>query len=70
MYRDMSENWHRIAPISFMYERNTSRSQRISEELRKFYFEEEAIDSAHRNGLARVNELIKNNNNNNLFITN
>ncbi|XP_012344184.1 esterase E4-like [Apis florea] len=56
MYRDMNENWYRIAPISFMYERNTSRSQRISEELRKFYFEEEAIDSARRDGLARIYE--------------
>lgn len=39
MYRDMSEDWYRIAPISFTYERNTSRSRRINEELRNFYFE-------------------------------
>lgn len=53
VYRDMSEDWYRIAPISF-----TSRSRRISEELRKFYFEGRPIDPARKDCLARVNKWI------------
>ncbi|XP_051159978.1 juvenile hormone esterase-like [Leptopilina boulardi] len=32
-----NSNWNHIAPISFQYERNTSRTECISKELKKFY---------------------------------
>ncbi|CAL7939259.1 unnamed protein product [Xylocopa violacea] len=54
MYSDMNDNWNRIAPISFMYERGTSRSEYISKELRKFYFDNQRISPATDVGLARI----------------
>ncbi|KZC07957.1 Esterase E4 [Dufourea novaeangliae] len=53
-YREMRDNWDRIAPISFMYEGGTERSKYVSRELREFYFKGRPIDSANRNGLAEI----------------
>ncbi|XP_076231278.1 uncharacterized protein LOC143177296 [Calliopsis andreniformis] len=53
-YRDMNDNWKRIAPISFMYERDTPRSEYISKELRQFYFHGQPINSANKDGLAHI----------------
>ncbi|XP_076396750.1 uncharacterized protein LOC100876166 [Megachile rotundata] len=54
VYREMNDNWDRIAPISFMYERDTPRSANITKELRRFYFNNKPIDSANRDGLAHI----------------
>lgn len=53
-YRDMNDNFDRIAPISFMYERGTNRSKYDSDQLRQFYFHGKPIDSNNRNGLAEL----------------
>ena len=53
-FRDMNDNWEQIAPISFMYERGTSRSKHISRQLREFYFSGQPISSANRDGLAHI----------------
>ncbi|XP_033329533.2 uncharacterized protein LOC117222127 [Megalopta genalis] len=53
-YGDMNDNFDRIAPISFMYERGTNRSKYISDQLRSFYFRGKPIDSESRNGLAEL----------------
>ncbi|XP_034181508.2 uncharacterized protein LOC117604963 [Osmia lignaria lignaria] len=54
LYRELNDNWNRIAPISFMYERDTPRSAYITKELRRFYFNNESIDPAHNDGLAHI----------------
>ncbi|XP_050490850.1 esterase E4-like [Bombus huntii] len=54
IYRNMNENWYHVAPISFIYERNTPRSKNISTELRKFYLNDEPLGSSNRNGLAHL----------------
>ncbi|XP_057335700.1 esterase E4-like [Microplitis mediator] len=43
VFDDYNANWTRIAPISFLYERGTERSQQISEALRQFYFKGKPI---------------------------
>lgn len=60
MYREMSDNWYRIAPISFIYQRKPPRSEYISRELQQFYFNGQPISSANRDGLAhvRISEII------------
>lgn len=37
IFQDLNTNWSTIAPISFLYERDTQRSLSISEELWKYY---------------------------------
>ncbi|OAD60209.1 Esterase FE4 [Eufriesea mexicana] len=54
MYREMSDNWYRIAPISFIYDRKPPRSEYISRELRQFYFNGQPLSSANRDGLAHI----------------
>ncbi|XP_043269297.1 esterase E4-like [Venturia canescens] len=56
MFQELNENWDYIAPISFEYERNTSRSKMISQKLRDYYFKGEPISlknvKAHGRGYA------------------
>ncbi|XP_047106120.1 esterase E4-like [Schistocerca piceifrons] len=51
---DMSENYERVFPISFMYERNTPRSRQISRELKTFYLGTEPITNNSRIGLGQL----------------
>ncbi|XP_053985421.1 uncharacterized protein LOC128879892 [Hylaeus volcanicus] len=53
-YRDMSDNWDRIAPICFLYERGTPRSKYISDQLRQFYFNGQPLGPANNDGLAHI----------------
>ncbi|XP_076180102.1 esterase E4-like [Ptiloglossa arizonensis] len=53
-YRDLNDNWYRIAPINFLYERGTPRSRYISQQLRQFYFNDRPIDSSNNAGLAHI----------------
>lgn len=54
MYSELNDNWNKLAPIIFMYERDTSRSNYISRELRRFYFKNQPISSATNKQLAEV----------------
>ncbi|CAK9823340.1 Esterase FE4 [Anthophora retusa] len=45
LYRELNDNWQKLAPIIFMYERDTPRSNYVSNELRKFYFKDQPINS-------------------------
>ncbi|XP_043523874.1 esterase E4-like isoform X1 [Frieseomelitta varia] len=54
LYRTLDGNWSTLAPIIFMYERDTPQSNYISRELRKFYFDDEPINSANNRKLAEV----------------
>ncbi|XP_053989961.1 carboxylic ester hydrolase-like, partial [Hylaeus volcanicus] len=54
LYKELNDNWNRLAPIIFYYERDTPRSNYISNELRKFYFGDEPIDTDTIEALSRV----------------
>ncbi|XP_068985006.1 uncharacterized protein [Bombus flavifrons] len=54
VYPELNDNWNTLAPIVFMYERNTSRSNYISRELRKFYFNDQPINSANSKELGDI----------------
>ncbi|XP_076180089.1 esterase E4-like [Ptiloglossa arizonensis] len=54
LYEELNDNWNRLAPIIFFYERDTSRSNYISRELRRFYFNNQPINSANMKGLSEV----------------
>lgn len=51
LINEMENNFNQVAPICFLYERNTSRSHEISDELREKYFGEKLIDF---NGLSKL----------------
>ncbi|XP_051164874.1 uncharacterized protein LOC127283823 [Leptopilina boulardi] len=51
---ERNDNWEYIAPISFSYERNSSRSKYISKELRKFYLNDLPISLDNINGLGEI----------------
>ncbi|XP_076231555.1 esterase E4-like [Calliopsis andreniformis] len=53
-YRELDSNWTTIAPIVFQYPGNTPRSNYISRELRRFYFQNQPINSATKTQLAHV----------------
>ncbi|XP_011690504.1 PREDICTED: esterase FE4-like [Wasmannia auropunctata] len=51
---DLNNDWYRLAPINFMYERDTPRSRHISTELRQFYFGDKPIGPETYDGLAHI----------------
>ncbi|KAJ8686637.1 hypothetical protein QAD02_022431 [Eretmocerus hayati] len=57
LFQDLNRRWDELAPICFQYERNTSRSRLISQEIRKFYFNNEPI---HLNNFDRLQMLYAN----------
>ncbi|XP_043250756.1 esterase E4-like [Colletes gigas] len=54
LYEELDENWNRLSPIIFYYERDTPRSNHISNELRRFYFDDQPIGSETIQGLSDV----------------
>lgn len=52
---EMDTNFSRIAPICFLYERETERSMAISQSLRKDFLNGPLLDERSLNGLANVN---------------
>nr|XP_031832206.1 esterase E4-like [Nomia melanderi] len=54
LYQELNDNWTRLAPIIFYYERDTPRSNYISRELKRFYFDDQPITSANNKELAEV----------------
>ena len=67
LYPELSDNWNTLAPIIFMYERNTSRSNYVSRELRKFYFNDQPLSSASYRKLGDVRIKLSSRSNCNLF---
>ncbi|KYM82670.1 Esterase FE4 [Atta colombica] len=55
MVNDLNKDWYRLAPINFMYERDTPRSKNISAELRQFYFGDQPIGPDTYDSLAHIN---------------
>ncbi|XP_015597183.1 esterase E4 [Cephus cinctus] len=53
-FDDLNQNWDTIAPISFLYERGTPRSRRISQELKKFYLNNQPVSLDNVDGLAQL----------------
>ncbi|KAK0159974.1 hypothetical protein PV328_007428 [Microctonus aethiopoides] len=54
IFDDYNTNWSKIAPISFYYERNGSRSTRISKELQSNYFNNQPISSSNARQLGNI----------------
>ncbi|XP_058796124.1 uncharacterized protein LOC131666991 [Phymastichus coffea] len=54
IFIDLTENWSKIAPISFMYERGTDHSKTVSSELMSFYFNNEPITLNNSIGRANI----------------
>ncbi|XP_043496969.1 esterase E4-like [Polistes fuscatus] len=51
---NLNTKWNTIAPLSFMYERNTPRSNYISQQLKEFYFGNETIGTQSYDGIAHI----------------
>ncbi|KAL3273416.1 hypothetical protein HHI36_014861 [Cryptolaemus montrouzieri] len=54
MLKYLDENWEKIAPIIFLYERDTQQSKMISRGLRSFYFGGKKLDSTILHPLAQL----------------
>nr|XP_023020743.1 esterase E4-like [Leptinotarsa decemlineata] len=52
--RELNEEFERVAPIVFLYERNTSRSRYISRYVKSFYFHDKPIDRSQVENLTRA----------------
>ena len=57
IFKQWNSDWYHIAPISFQYERNTSRTNYITQELKKFYFNG-PITLENINGMAHVSFIV------------
>ncbi|XP_067006683.2 juvenile hormone esterase [Anabrus simplex] len=51
---EMNSDFERIAPISFLYERGTEKSRRITAGLRKYYLKDQPITNASATGLGQL----------------
>lgn len=58
MFSDLNEEWERLAPINFLYERGTDRSKEISKKLKDFYLQGKPASIENSEGLAQVNIMI------------
>ncbi|XP_056638295.1 juvenile hormone esterase-like [Diorhabda sublineata] len=54
--QEMNNDFDRIAPISFLYERNTDFSKYVSKNLRKFYFQDKKIVKSQEQALKDLYE--------------
>ncbi|KAF2886687.1 hypothetical protein ILUMI_19486 [Ignelater luminosus] len=54
LLKQMDEDFERVAPIAFIYERNTENSKHISRELRKFYLGDRPLDNSSLTGLTKL----------------
>ena len=54
LFDGWNKNWDHVAPISFLYERDTPRSKQISHALRKFYFDDQPVTLKNIKGIAHV----------------
>lgn len=54
MVNDLNNDWYRLIPMSFYYERDTPRSRYISTELHQFYFGNQSVGPDTYDDLAHV----------------
>ncbi|KAK0159656.1 hypothetical protein PV327_010750 [Microctonus hyperodae] len=54
IFDDYNNNWSKIAPISFYYERNGSRSTRISKELKSHYLNDQPVSASNARQLGNI----------------
>ncbi|KAJ8959087.1 hypothetical protein NQ318_022344 [Aromia moschata] len=52
--REMNENFEKVAPISFEYERHTKKTTTISKALKKFYLQDKPVDKSQLTPLAQL----------------
>ncbi|KAG5884814.1 hypothetical protein JTB14_012022 [Gonioctena quinquepunctata] len=52
--QEMTNDFERIAPISFLYERNTERSRKISRAIKKFYLNDKPVVKTQLENLSRL----------------
>lgn len=56
MLKELEEEWERLAPINFLYERETDHSKEISQKLKEKYLNGKPISVENSNGLAQVSK--------------
>ncbi|KAL7289595.1 hypothetical protein TKK_0016453 [Trichogramma kaykai] len=54
MFRDLNEDWERLAPINFLYERGTNLSSEISYRLKEQYLDGNNVSIDNSQGLANL----------------
>ncbi|KAF2902347.1 hypothetical protein ILUMI_03838 [Ignelater luminosus] len=54
LLKEMDEDFERVAPIAFIYERDTENSKHISKELRKYYLGDGPLNNASLSGLEKL----------------
>ncbi|KZC07956.1 PREDICTED: esterase E4-like [Dufourea novaeangliae] len=54
LYQELNDNWNHLAPIILQYERGTPRTDYVSRELRRFYFNDQPINSATNKELSEI----------------
>nr|XP_023020744.1 esterase FE4-like [Leptinotarsa decemlineata] len=52
--KEMNDDFETIAPISFIYERNTSHSKKVSRAIKSFYFGNRPLDKSQLKNLGNV----------------
>ncbi|CAH1102056.1 unnamed protein product [Psylliodes chrysocephalus] len=52
--KEMNENFEKVAPISFLYERDTDFSKTVSKTIKTFYLQDKNIDKSQLTPLAQV----------------
>ena len=60
LFEEWNTNWEHIAPISFLYERDTPKSKHISQELYKFYNHDKPVSLQNLQGMAEVSFTLRN----------
>ncbi|KAJ8959088.1 hypothetical protein NQ318_022345 [Aromia moschata] len=54
LMKEMNDNFEKVAPIAFEYERTTDQSKTISKALKTFYFQDKPIDKSQLTPLAQL----------------
>ncbi|KAJ8686630.1 hypothetical protein QAD02_022424 [Eretmocerus hayati] len=54
MFKDLNDEWERLAPINFLYERDTERSKVISRRLNEYYLKGKPVSIENSEGLAHL----------------
>ncbi|KAG7190097.1 hypothetical protein KM043_006231 [Ampulex compressa] len=54
IFREINQNWETLAPLIFMYDRGTPRSEYVSRELRKFYLNDQPVGLGNYRSLGDI----------------
>ncbi|XP_045478007.1 uncharacterized protein LOC123683151 [Harmonia axyridis] len=54
LFDEINKNWEKLAPIVFLYERETENSKQISKALRFFYFPDGIMDNSSVDSLSKL----------------